>query len=101
MSYSDYISSLLSYPKINLTQEERSLIMKFIRGHDPSFKISSYFKLRNPSPDNGDVSSLISRRLEDIGFIEVTKGKFLSNIKNYKFTTYGLFYVFPFILRNF
>ena len=94
MSYSDYISSLLSYPKINLTQEERSFIMKSIRGHDPSFKISSYFKLRNPSPDNSDVSSLISRRLEDIGFIEVTKGKFLSNIKNYKFTTYGLFYVF-------
>ncbi|MDW3604011.1 MAG: hypothetical protein QOK67_03170, partial [Nitrososphaeraceae archaeon] len=68
--------------------------MKFIRGHDPSFKFSSYFKLRNPSPENSDVSSLISKRLEDIGFIEVTKGKFLSNVKNYKFTTYGLFYVF-------
>jgi hypothetical protein len=60
--------------------------MKSIRGHDPSFKISSYFKLRNTSPDNSDVSSLISKRLEDIGFIEVTKGKFLSNVKNYKFT---------------
>src|SRR5919107_182559 len=94
MAYSDYISSLLSYPKTNLTQEERSFIMKFIRGHDPSFKISSYFKLRSPSPENSDVSSLISKRLEDIGFIEVTKGKFLSNVKNYKFTTYGLFYVF-------
>ncbi|MGI9012381.1 MAG: hypothetical protein ACXWFB_04355 [Nitrososphaeraceae archaeon] len=94
MAHSDYISSLLSYPKINLTQEERSFIMKFIRGHDPSFKFSSYFKLRNQSPDNSDASYLISHRLVDIGFIEVTKGKFLSNVKNYKFTTYGLFYVF-------
>jgi hypothetical protein len=94
MAYSDYISSLLSYQKINLTQEERSFIMKFIRGHDPSFKFSSYFKLRNQSPDNNDASHLISRRLEGIGFIEGTKGKFLSNVKNYKFTTYGLFYVF-------
>ncbi|MCJ7636209.1 MAG: hypothetical protein MUO21_01830, partial [Nitrososphaeraceae archaeon] len=68
--------------------------MKFIRGHDPSFKFSSYFKLRNQSPDNSDASYLISHRLVDIGFIEVTKGKFLSNVKNYKFTTYGLFYVF-------
>ena len=69
MAYSDYISSLLSYQKINLTQEERSFIMKFIRGHDPSFKFSSYFKLRNQSPDNNDASYLISRRLEGIGFI--------------------------------
>ena len=94
MVYSNYISSLLSYQKINLTQEERSFIIKFIRGHDQSFNIRSYFKLRNQSPDQRDASYLISKRLEDIGFIEVTKGKFLSNVKNYKFTTYGLFYVF-------
>ena len=94
MTYSDYVSSLLSYQKITLTQEERSFIIKFIRGHDQSFKISSYLKLRNQSPDQRDASYLISKRLEDIEFIEVTKGKFLSNVKNYKFTTYGLFYVF-------
>ncbi len=94
MIYSDYVSSLLSYQKITLTQEERSFIIKFIRGHDQSFKISSYLKLRNQSPDQRDASYLISKRLEDIEFIEVTKGKFLSNVKNYKFTTYGLFYVF-------
>ena len=51
MTYSDYVSSLLSYQKITLTQEERSFIIKFIRGHDQSFKISSYLKLRNQSPD--------------------------------------------------
>ena len=94
MTYSDYVSSLLSYQKITLTQEERSFIIKSIRGHDQSFKISSYLKLRNQSPDQRDASYLISKRLEDIEFIEVTKGKFLSNVKNYKFTTYGLFYVF-------
>jgi len=94
MVYSNYISSLLSYQEITLTQEERSFIIKFIRGQDQSFKITSYFKLRNQSPDQRDASYLISKRLEDIEFIEVTKGKFLSNIKNYKFTTYGLFYVF-------
>ncbi|HET9807708.1 MAG TPA: hypothetical protein VFP49_12445 [Nitrososphaeraceae archaeon] len=94
MVYSNYISSLLSYQKITLTQEERSFIIKFIRGHDQSFNIRSYLKLRNQSPDQRDASYLISKRLEDIGFIEVTKGKFLSNVKNYKFTTYGLFYVF-------
>ena len=94
MSYSDYVSSLLTYQKITLTQEERSFIIKSIRGHDQSFKISSYLKLRNQSTDQRDASYLISKRLEDIEFIEVTKGKFLSNIKNYKFTTYGLFYVF-------
>ncbi|MGE5633639.1 MAG: hypothetical protein ACM3VV_00250 [Deltaproteobacteria bacterium] len=77
-----------------MTQEERSFIIKFIRGHDQSFNIRSYLKLRNQSPDQRDASYLISKRLEDIGFIEVTKGKFLSNVKNYKFTTYGLFYVF-------
>src|SRR5688572_32414035 len=100
MAYSDYISSLLSYPKINLTQEERSFIMKFIRGHDPSFKFSSYFKLRNPSPENSDVSSLISKRLEDIGFIEVTKAKFLSIVKIYKLITNELFNVFKNISFN-
>jgi hypothetical protein len=94
MVYSDYVSSLLSYQNINLTQEERSFIIKFIRGHDQSFKITSYFKLRNQPPDQRDASYLITKRLEDIEFIEVTKGKFLSNVKNYKFTTYGLFYVF-------
>ncbi|HJU58270.1 MAG TPA: hypothetical protein VJ583_00850 [Nitrososphaeraceae archaeon] len=94
MVYSDYISSLLSYQKVTLTQEERSFIIKFIRGHDQSFKITSYFKLRNQSAEQRDASYLISKRLEDMGFIEVTKGKFLSNIKNYKFTTYGLFYIF-------
>jgi hypothetical protein len=94
MVYSNYISSLLSYQKITLTQEERSFIIKFIRGHDQSFNIRSYLKLRNQSPDQRDASYLISKRLEDIEFIEVTKGKFLSNVKNYKFTTYGLFYVF-------
>jgi hypothetical protein len=94
MVYSDYVSSLLSYQNINLTQEERSFIIKFIRGHDQSFKITSYFKLRNQPSDQRDASYLITKRLEDIEFIEVTKGKFLSNVKNYKFTTYGLFYVF-------
>ena len=94
MTYSDYISSLLPYQKTTLTQEERSFIIKFIRGYDQSFKITSYLKLRNQSSDQRDASYLISKRLEDIEFIEITKGKFLSNIKNYKFTTYGLFYVF-------
>ncbi len=63
MVYSDYISSLLSYQKITLTQEERSFIIKFIRGHDQSFKITSYFKLRNQSAEQRDASYLISKRL--------------------------------------
>lgn len=94
MIYSDYISSLLSYQNITLTQEERSFIIKFIRGNDQSFKITSYLKFRNQPSDQRDAFYLISRRLEDIGFIEVTKGKFLSNVKNYRFTTFGLFFVF-------
>jgi hypothetical protein len=94
MIYSDYISTLSPYQKITLTQEERSFIIKFIRGNDQSFKITSYLKFRNQESDQRDTIYLISKRLEDIGFIEATKNKFLSNVKNYKFTSFGLFYVF-------
>ena len=60
MTYSDYISSLLPYQKTTLTQEERSFIIKFIRGYDQSFKITSYLKLRNQSSVQRDASYLIS-----------------------------------------
>ena len=71
MIYSDYISSLSPYQKLTLTQEERSFIIKFIRGNDQSFKITSYLKFRNQESEQRDTFYLISKRLEDIGFIEV------------------------------
>lgn len=94
MVYSDYIRSLLSYKKQNLTTEQRTFLFKLLSGHDQAFKIKSYLKLRNSTHDGRDPTSLISGSLEDIGLLEITKGKFLSSSKSFRITTFGLFHIF-------
>ncbi|MFB5600196.1 MAG: hypothetical protein ACE5SW_08230 [Nitrososphaeraceae archaeon] len=93
MVYSDYIRSLLHYKKQNLTTEQRTFLFKLLSGHDQSFKIKSYLKLRNSTLEGRDPTSLISSSLEDIGFLEITKGKFLSSSKTFRVTTFGLFHI--------
>jgi hypothetical protein len=93
MVYSDYIKSLSPFKKQNLTTEQRTFLFKLLSGHDQSFKIKSYLKLRNSTQEGRDPTSLISNYLEEIGFLEITKGKFLSSSKNFRFTTFGLFHI--------
>lgn len=94
MTYSNYIESLLSYKKQDLTLDQRAFLLKLVSGHDQSFKITSYLKLRNPPSDIKDATSIISQYLEDVGFLEISRGKFLSSSKTFRFRTNGLFYIF-------
>ncbi len=94
MTYSNYIESLLSYKKQDLTLDQRAFLLKLVSGHDQSFKFKSYLKLRNPPSDTKDPTSIISQYLEDTGFLEIGRGRFLSSSKSFRFRTNGLFYIF-------
>ena len=94
MTYSEYIESLLDYKRQDVTMDQRAFLLKLVSGHDQSFKIKSYLKLRSAPAETKDPTSVISQYLEDIGFLDISKGKFLSSSKSFRFRTHGLYYIF-------
>lgn len=92
MNYSELITELKNYKKYNLTDEEKSFIYKLITGHERTFNIKSYLRIKNQETNSRSINER-ALNLEKYNFIENTKGKFLTKSTNYKITSYGIFYI--------
>ena len=91
--YSEYISEVMHYKKIELNEVERSFLFRIITGHDQRLRIASYLKLKTTPILPKEIPESVPIKLEELALVEKKKGVFLSYTKSFNLTTFGLFYI--------